>query len=324
MSVLLVDIGNTRVKWAYLARGRLGRQHAEAHAGWSAEDFARRVFGKKKGISRILVSSVAGDRVNRLFTAAARTAAGGGRVGGVDAERRGGRVRGATAGQGVARQARVGHDSEGRRGTLAPEFVVSQREAGGVTTTYLEPWRLGVDRFAMAIGGHQLARPRPVCIAAVGTTLTIDLVDGTGRHLGGAILPSPSLMVDSLLNNTDGIRKRAKGGESGDRSLFARTTRTAIEQGALYAAAATVDRAAEEARWVLDRRPLLLVTGGGAADVAPLIRTPHTAVPDLVLQGLAVLAVGPGAPSGEKKAKEEGVKRVERWARAERQQKVER
>ena len=282
MSVLLVDIGNTRIKWAYMARGRLGRQHAEAHAGWSAEDYARRVFGTKKGISRILVSSVAGDRVNRLFTAAARKA----------------------AGQVPARSGRVAHVSEGRRRTLAPEFVVSQREAGGVTTTYLEPWRLGVDRFAMAIGGHQLARPRPVCIVAVGTTLTIDLVDGTGRHLGGAILPSPRLMVDSLLKNTDGIRKRAKGGESGDRSLFARTTRTAIEQGALYAAAATIDRAAEEARWVLDRRPLLLLTGGGAADVAPLIRTPHTAAPDLVLQGLAVLAESPDAPGGQRKAPE--------------------
>jgi type III pantothenate kinase len=189
----------------------------------------------------------------------------------------------------------VAHEGARRRGSAAPEFIASQREAGGVTTTYLEPWRLGVDRFAMAIGGHQLAKPRPVCIVAIGTTLTIDLVDGTGRHLGGAILPSPRLMVDSLLNNTDGIRKRATGGEAGDRSLFARTTRSAIEQGALYAAAATIDRAAEEARWVLDRRPLVLLTGGGAGDVASLIRTPHTAVPDLVLQGLAVLADGSGA-----------------------------
>ncbi len=263
-----------------MVRGRLGRQHAEAHAGWSADDFARRVFGKKKGIGRILVSSVAGDRLNRLFRTAAKLAA---------------------------------QEAEARSGSPTPEFIASRREAGGVTTTYLEPWRLGVDRFAMAIGGHQLAKPRPVCIVAVGTTLTIDLVDGTGRHLGGAILPSPRLMVDSLIDNTEGIRKRAKGGESGDRSLFARTTRTAIEQGALYAAAATIDRAAEEARWVLDRRPLLLLTGGGAADVAPLIRTSHTAVPDLVLQGLAVLAESRDAlPGGQKEAKEEKPEKVER------------
>src|SRR6185312_17198011 len=44
-SALLVDIGNTRIKWARLQDGRLGRQFAEPFAGWKARDFARRVFG---------------------------------------------------------------------------------------------------------------------------------------------------------------------------------------------------------------------------------------------------------------------------------------
>ena len=39
--VLLVDIGNTRVKWARLVGGKVGRQHAAAHAGWTSEDFGR-------------------------------------------------------------------------------------------------------------------------------------------------------------------------------------------------------------------------------------------------------------------------------------------
>lgn len=249
MSVLLVDIGNTRIKWARLMGGRLGHQQAAAFADWTARDFARRVIGGARGVGQVLVSSVAGAAVNRVFLRAAKQA-----------------------------------------GTVAPDFLVTRREAGGVTTAYLEPWRLGVDRFAMAIGAHQLAKRRPACIVSVGTTLTIDLVTANGRHMGGAILPSPRLMVDSLLRNTDGIRKRASGGQLGKRGLFARTTRAAIEQGALYAAAAVIDRAAEESRWVLGRRPLLLMTGGGAKDVTPLVRTAHTIVPDLVLRGLAVLA----------------------------------
>jgi type III pantothenate kinase len=96
-------------------------------------------------------------------------------------------------------------------------------------------------------------------------------------------------MKDSLLTQTTGIRRRAQGGSSAGR-FFARSTRVAIEQGARYAAAAVIDRAVAEARGIVGRRPRILLTGGGAPDLRALIRSPHTFVPDLVLQGLAVLA----------------------------------
>jgi type III pantothenate kinase len=118
--------------------------------------------------------------------------------------------------------------------------------------------------------------------------MTIDLVDGSGRHRGGAIVPGPALMVDSLLTQTNGIRRRATGGPSGLKSLFARTTRTAIEQGALYAAAAVIDRAIDEARGLLGSSPLVLLTGGGSAAIKPLVRNSAVCLPDLVLHGLAV------------------------------------
>jgi type III pantothenate kinase len=197
-----------------------------------------------------------------------------------------------------------------------PEFVASQRQAGGISTAYVEPWRLGVDRFVMAIGGHRLAKGRAVCIISIGTALTIDLVDARGRHRGGAIVPAPPLMVDSLLTQTDGIRRRAgsegpsgKGlGGDGDgdgaalargssRSIFARTTREAIEEGALLAAAAAIDRGIDEARRAVGHSPVVLLTGGGAKSVAPLIQRPYWSVPDLVLQGLAVLASEGRPPS---------------------------
>jgi type III pantothenate kinase len=177
-----------------------------------------------------------------------------------------------------------------RMGAPKPEFVASQRRAAGVTTAYLEPWRLGVDRFIAAIGARHLAPGKPVCVISVGTAITIDLVDAGGQHRGGAIVPGPALMVASLLNHTSGIRRRARGGASGVRSLFARTTRTAIGQGSMYAAAAVIDRAIEEARNELGRRAVVLLTGGGSAAVKPLVNAVCTTVPDLVLRGLAVWA----------------------------------
>ena len=248
---LLVDIGNTRVKWARLVDGRMDKHHAAAIAGWSASQFAARVLGRgwKKQDGRIIVSSVAGERVNGLLVAAGR-----------------------------------------RAGAPVLEFVASRRSAAGITTRYLEPWRLGVDRFVAAIGAHHLASGQPVCVVNVGTAMTIDLVDGSGQHCGGAIVPGPALMVNSLLTQTHGIRRRATGGRNGVTSLFARTTRTAIGQGSLYAAAAVVDRAIEEAKSQVGTRPLVLLTGGGSAAIRPLIRNTAVCLPELVLHGLAVWA----------------------------------
>jgi type III pantothenate kinase len=133
----------------------------------------------------------------------------------------------------------------------------------------------------------------------VGTALTLDLVDAKGRHLGGAIVPAPSLMKHSLLAKTNGIRRRARGVPSAG-GFFARNTHAAIEQGARYAAAAVIDRAVVEARKVLGRVPLVLVTGGGAPAIRGLIRARHVLVPDLVLQGLSVVAHPMGHPMAKK------------------------
>lgn len=246
--ILLVDIGNTRVKWARLVEGELTRQRAAAHLGWTSRDFARRVIGAPRGLTRIVVVSVAGKRINALFSAGARERAG-----------------------------------------IKPEFFASARRAGGVTTLYGEPWRLGADRLVAAIGAHRLAGRRAVCVIAVGTALTLDLVDARGRHQGGSIVPGPALMKDSLLKQTSGIRRRAAGGTASG-GFFARSTRAAIEQGSRFAAAAVIDRSVAEARSLLGRPPLVLVTGGGAPGLRPLLRSAHTWVPDLILRGLAVLA----------------------------------
>jgi type III pantothenate kinase len=128
--------------------------------------------------------------------------------------------------------------------------------------------------------------------------MTIDLVDAKGHHQGGAIIPAPTLMVDTLLQNTNGIRRRAQGGGAGGNSLFGRSTRSAIVHGSRYAAAALIDRAVGEARaLVRGRLPLVVLTGGGAPSVQSLLRSTSVSVPDLVLRGLAVLCTQPAHPT---------------------------
>jgi type III pantothenate kinase len=250
VAVLLVDVGNTRIKWAHLADGRLGRGQAAVHSGWHAADYARHLLGcGGETPKRMLVASVAGPLVKRALTSAAR----------------GARVK--------------------------AQFVRVPRHGGGVKVGYAEPWRLGVDRFVAAVGAHQLFRDTAVCVVGVGTAMTIDLIDAGGRHRGGVIIPAPELMVGTLLKNTHGIRRRARGGENAGMGLFGRSTRAGVVQGARYAAAALIDRAAWEAEALLERRPLVVLTGGEAPSVRPLVLSACVGVPDLVLRGLAVLAM---------------------------------
>jgi type III pantothenate kinase len=171
-----------------------------------------------------------------------------------------------------------------------PEFLRSSRSTAGVINGYRDVWRLGADRWVAAVGAFHLARGRDVLVANVGTALTVDLVSATGRHRGGAIIPGPATMVESLLSGTHGIRRRARGVRASARSLFAADTASALAAGSRFAAAAFIDRAAREAASALGSRPLLLLSGGGAAELRPLLQYPVRVVPDLVLRGLAACA----------------------------------
>lgn len=252
MSTLLVDIGNTRAKWAVL-RGRApGRMQALAHDG-RATTMRALVRAAPAGVTRILAVSVAGPALEHALSAAAR--------------------------------ARFG---------VTPEFLRPARSAGGVRNGYREVWRLGLDRWAGSIGAHALVPSRPVVVANIGTALTIDAVTADGRHLGGAIAAGPDTMIESLLAGTHGIRRRArgsrKGGGAGGTKFFAADTASALESGAIFAAAGLIDRAVSEATAAMGSKPVLLLTGGAAGALRRRLKTPARIVPDLVLRGLAAIA----------------------------------
>ena len=247
-TTLLVDIGNTRVKWATLRGLAQGRMLAAAHedSGLALRALVREA---PRDVSRVMVVSVVDEALSRVLDAAAR-----------------------------------------RRFGVIPEYVASTRSACGVTNGYRETWRLGADRWVSAIGAHSLSGGRAAVIANVGTALTIDAVTGGGRHRGGAIIPGPKVMVESLLAGTHGIRRRAQGGDDSVRSLFATDTASALAAGSRYAAAAFIDRAVAEAARTFRSRPVLFLTGGAAPMLKRHVESRARVVPDLVLRGLAVFA----------------------------------
>ncbi len=64
-------------------------------------------------------------------------------------------------------------------GWQAPQFAVSQPQQLGLTNSYSDPFRMGVDRWlAMLAAWHRVAGP--LIVVDAGTALTVDIVDSSG------------------------------------------------------------------------------------------------------------------------------------------------
>jgi type III pantothenate kinase len=244
--ILLIDIGNTRIKWARLEHGRLGEQSALPHADLDPEQL-RSAFARIGRPARVLMSNVAGAGAAQAVVACVMALWG-----------------------------------------LHVEAVHASAAAGGVRNGYRDPARLGVDRWLAVIGAYALER-RDAVVVSVGTAMTIDAVDAAGLHRGGVIVPGPDLMASSLFRNTSDIAHRAHGGAS-SHALFADNTLGAVEQGAVHALAALIERSAAAFGQERGLAPALVLTGGASARITPALRLEWKVVPDLVLRGLAVLA----------------------------------
>ncbi len=161
--MLLVDIGNTRVKW---------RQHNINDTGQAKPEVIQRGSIAVKGLSTELLlqalpadtrtlwfASVASESVNALLLAWA------------------------SKHQVVWRQAR------------------SQQQWRDLTNAYADCGRMGVDRWLAMVAARQLTR-QPVCVIDCGSASTVDFIAANGQHEGGYIIPGQHLMVQSLLKDT--------------------------------------------------------------------------------------------------------------------------
>jgi type III pantothenate kinase len=188
----------------------------------------------------------------------------------------------------VAHVASVASDAH----TLALLELLSQRfshiqrvrtlpRCAGVRIAYAQPERLGVDRFLALLAAHAAAPRMATLLVAVGTALTIDLLDVEGLHRGGRIAPSPALMREALHARTTHLP--AQGGTYTE---FAADTEAALASGCEGAALALVERSLAEARRLLGKAPRLLLHGGGAPALQAHLSNAEVE-PLLVLQGLA-------------------------------------
>jgi type III pantothenate kinase len=242
---VLLDLGNTRLKWALQAQpdGWLARGAVD----WQGEDLAAALASAWTGLpppARVIAASV------------------------VDA----------------AREAQVAAVAE-RLFACTPTWLRTPAHACGVRNAYAEPQRLGVDRFLAMVAAHADGHA-PCVLASVGTALTLDALAEDGQHLGGLIAPGPRLMQQSLLGATVRVRPERPG----EIVEMADNTADAVASGCWQAAAALVERFATRSAARLGATPALILGGGDAAPLLPLLLLPARLSQDGVLRGLAVWA----------------------------------
>ncbi len=242
--MLLVDIGNTRVKAAVV--DGVGAHLLPAGLTRGADPFAEWAAGITTRPERVLVANVAGPEI-------------------------------------ATQLLRYAHD----RWQVAAEFALPCRSCAGMTTRYGKPEKLGVDRWLAALAAFHEERGA-VCVVDVGTALTVDVVTAQGSHLGGLIAPGPDLLRTSLTRGTAQLESEGLSVVEG----FADNTRDAISLGCTDAIGGLLQRVAARLERVQPQQTFRwYLTGGAAPVVEALLPASAVHLPDLVLRGLAVLAM---------------------------------
>ena len=170
------------------------------------------------------------------------------------------------------------------------EYVQSESMAYGIRSGYQDASQLGVDRWvAMIAAKTQFSGD--ITVIDLGTAVTIDTIDEFGDHIGGQILPGLQLMLSSLDKKTDRITLPSISNDLTNMKInfWADNTNDAIIFGACNAICGAIERAIiclQEN----GHSPTVILTGGDALVFKNLMNEGYRHRPNLVLEGLAIIA----------------------------------
>ena len=172
-------------------------------------------------------------------------------------------------------------------GVLA-RFATSTAQAAGVYNGYARPEALGVDRW-LALLAAKVRTPDAAVVLDCGTTMTLDVVDAAGRHLGGFIVPGLRLQQEALSGRSGALRVAADWHGIGEAAIEpGRDTATAIGHGILNMALGFVNFQHRRLLHLLPEAPQWYLCGGDAMLLGSHLEWEHSLVPDLVLDGLSL------------------------------------
>lgn len=255
--ILVLDVGNTRMKWAYRAGDALVKHAEAAYTVAQIPKILSKRWNTPESPSRIIVSNVGKTGVAEAISQWTM-----------------------------------------ENWALQAEYVEAEHQALGVTCAYPDHATFGSDRWMALIAAYEKYKG-PVCVVDCGTALTIDALGPNGKHLGGLIVPGIGSMRRALSRNTERIGNVSENDKISEKDTISpavqhiwlgRNTREGVMAGTMWAAVAFIDRVLADLEAELRQRVRCVLAGGDAQTVHPLLTCHATCEPDLVLQGLAIVA----------------------------------
>ncbi|OGD19013.1 MAG: pantothenate kinase [Candidatus Aminicenantes bacterium RBG_16_63_16] len=164
-------------------------------------------------------------------------------------------------------------------------LVVGPGLKTGMPILYENPGEVGADRVVASLAAFE-KHGGPCIVVDFGTATTFDSVTAKGEYLGGAIAPGIQISAEALYLRTAKLPrievvkpKRAIG----------KTTVASMQSGIYFGYVGLVNHLIAEIGKELGGRPVIVVTGGFAAQLGPEIRGAHRLEPHLVLEGLRII-----------------------------------
>ena len=133
---------------------------------------------------------------------------------------------------------------------------------------------------------RESAKPKNIIIIDVGTAITIDCLTADNIFQGGVIYPGYRLMHDSLVGGTVGIKSEFFETDQ----IIGKTTSECVNSGIAFGVAGAVERIVVEMQESIGAATQIVVTGGGAQALLDKARLDARYEPNLVLQGLMKIA----------------------------------
>lgn len=164
-------------------------------------------------------------------------------------------------------------------------LLVTVKSDTGLTIDLPEPEKVGCDRLVDAawVAAHF---PLPAVTVDLGTATTFNVIREGGVFCGGVIAAGLDTGLQALAARAAQLPKI---GLCVPERIIGRNTTESMLSGAVAGTAAMVDGIVRGIEEELGAQVTLVLTGGTAKYVEPLVRHPHSYDPEILLKGLALL-----------------------------------
>jgi type III pantothenate kinase len=259
--ILFADAGNSRLKWSLYSTGKRSKQLAQSYSQHSADILLINLLQDNNATSACPI-------VKLLLVS--------------------------VLGEVFAQKIRVYCQQH----KIQLEIICSQSEAYGIKNSYLQPQRLGADRFVGLIAAHHLRSQSHCIVVSCGTAVTIDALTIQGQHLGGLILPGLQQFTDKLIKNTALLNEA----NTKKVTLFANNTADGLASGSVFGLVEAINGISSRMEGELLKMTQLrgnqptmypvkiILCGGDAVVLHPYLADSVQREDDWLMQGLQVIA----------------------------------